>query len=206
MADSEAKIANIALRQLRASPIASLDDDSDEARLAKELFADARDFVLDAHPWNFAVRRQKLNQEATAPAFGFTYSFTLPTDPYCIRTLKLNGSDTFRADGDFFKVEGRSLLCEESTANLLYIARITDVLGFSPRFVQTLAGYLAAQMAYPLTGSSARSAAARDEYERMLRRARLIDGSEDYQDDAAPSPFIAERQGGGGFYSVNKQP
>lgn len=194
MATSEAKVCNIALRQLRAQRINDLSDASREGQLAQELFADARDCVMAAHPWNFALVRQALAKRATAPAFGFSATFALPVEPFCLRAWKLNGSlDSFRGDGELFKVEGRFILTDAGAANLLYIARITDVSLWSPGFVQALAAYLRWQMAYALTGSRGMEDSARAAFQDTLRKARAIDGVEDHPDDLPVSPFVAVR-------------
>ncbi|NQV79777.1 MAG: hypothetical protein HQ495_04440 [Alphaproteobacteria bacterium] len=194
MATSEAKICNIALRQLRAERVSSLDDPSREGQLCKELFADARDWVMSAHPWNFALARAALNREANAPAFGFSAAFALPADPYCLRAWKLNGTaDAFRADGDRFKIEGRKLLSDVGSANLLYIARVSDVVTWSPGFVQSFAAYLRWQMAYALTASRSVEETSRQVFNELMRKARAIDGAEDFADDIRVSPFVTAR-------------
>lgn len=191
MATSEAKVCNIALRQLRAERISSLDDPSREGQLCKELFDDARDWVMSAHPWNFALRRSVLSKETSAPAFGFTVSYALPSDPYCLRAWKLNGTaDAFAADGDRFKIEGRTLLTDVRPANLLYISRALDITAWSPGFVQAMAAYLRWQMAYALTASRSVEETSRQVFNELMRKARAIDGAEDFADDVRSNRFV----------------
>ena len=194
MATSEAKVCNIALRQLRAQRIADLSDASREGQLCQELFADARDWVMACHPWNFAMTRQTLAVQATAPDFGFSRQFAMPTSPFCLRAWKLNGTvDSWVHDGDRFKVEGRALLTDATEGKLLYIARVADVSLWSPGFVQALAAYLKWQMAYGLTGQRTVEADAEAAFNTTLRRARSIDQNEGDADDAPVSPFVAVR-------------
>lgn len=193
MATSDAKIVNIALRSLRAAPITSLANNSSEGQLAGELYPDARDAVTAAHPWNFAMRRRVLAVLASPPAFTFAYAYTLPTDPWCLRAYKLNGSDSRKADGDFFKIEGRDLVTDASPANLLYVARVTDVTTYSPWFVQALAAYLRWQMAYAVTGSRGEEETAAAAYARTMRKARAVDSAEDWLDEQPVSPMVTGR-------------
>ena len=80
-------ICNEALDLLGAATITALTQNSKEARLCNRNYELVRDSVLRAHPWNTAVTRKNLPQDATAPDFGFTYQYTLPTDPFCSRVL-----------------------------------------------------------------------------------------------------------------------
>ena len=58
-----------------------------------------------------------------------------------------------------FKIEnvathGRVLLTDEATANILYVARITDTNLFDAMFVDVLTQKLAVDLAYPVTNST----------------------------------------------------
>lgn len=188
MATSDTGICNIALRMLREQPITGLNDTANRAQMLNTIYADARDFCLAMHPWNFATRRKTLAQNLTPPDFGFQYAYALPASPYCLRVMTVNEGRT-----PTFKVEGRDLLTDDAAVDLLYIARITDVSTYSPGFVQMFATYLAQMIAYPLTGNQSRSDTLFEAWERMAGKARMLDGIEDVQDDAVVSPFVAIR-------------
>ena len=106
---TDVSICSNALRRLGDSPITSLTDDTERARLCNSFFTDARDTVLRTHPWNFSITRASLAQLSEAPAYGFSYMYALPTNPYCLRVLEMEYPDYI------FKIENDALgekICE----------------------------------------------------------------------------------------------
>lgn len=189
MATSAVEICNLALGILEEQRIMSLTDASEPARLCNLHYDEARDFVLRLHPWNFAVRRAKLSENAEVPAFGYTRSFKLPTDPYCLRVLAINEPD----HPPNWKVEGRDLLTDEAAVRLTYVARVVDATSYDAGFVQALSHFLAWKLAKPLTGSRSEAEMRREEFFVVLRSARGIDGMEDVQNPLPVSPFVVEQ-------------
>jgi len=114
-------ICNSALNQIGASNIISLTEDSKAARLCNQRYEFVRDATFRAHPWNSLTTRVALAPDTATPVFEFTQQFTLPTDPFCLRVLGLSDANIL------YRIEGRKLLCNESTIEMLYIARVTDV-------------------------------------------------------------------------------
>ena len=117
---SAVDIANSALNNIGASTINSLTEDSVAARIVNQRYVFVRDAVFRSHPWNCLVRRASLAQNSTAPTWGYTYAYNLPTDPYCLRVLRLE-----KLDLDY-KVEGRTIVSDEQTMKIKFIARVTD--------------------------------------------------------------------------------
>lgn len=62
MASNDYDIVNIALVRLGANTISSLAESTRNAVAANKVWANARDEVLEAHPWNFATRRAWLDE------------------------------------------------------------------------------------------------------------------------------------------------
>ena len=77
---TETTIINAALRRLGDKPITSRLDGSPAANAVNDLFDDARDALLRAHPWNFATTRVALMPSSTTPVYGFDYQYALPAD------------------------------------------------------------------------------------------------------------------------------
>jgi hypothetical protein len=178
-------ICNESLDLLGAATIIALTDNSKEARLCNRNFDLVRDAVLRAHPWNIAVTRKELAQDASAPAFGFTYQYTLPTDPYCLRVLSFWDSnvDNELAAYDsnvMYKIEGRKILSNEGTCNIIYIGRVTDTEQYDSLLSSTIAHRLAAKLAYNITGSGTIAQTMQALYEERLREAKSIDAMEGY--------------------------
>jgi len=166
-------ICNSALNQIGASNIIALTEDSKAARLCNQRYDFVRDATFRAHPWNSLTTRVALAPDTATPVFEFTQQFTLPTDPFCLRVLGLSDANTL------YRVEGRKLLCNESTIQMIYIARVTDVNQYDTLLIETLAAALAADLAYPLVGSSALGSNMYSLYQTKLTEARFVDATED---------------------------
>ena len=185
---TEVSICSNALRKLGDDPITSLSDDTERARLCNAFYASTRDSVLRSHSWNFAITRATLSKLTSTPAFDYASEFTLPTDPYCLRVLKMEYDDLE------FKVEGRKLLCNEETAKILYIGQIKDTAQYDPMFTEVLTARLAAELAYSITGSNSLTKQMWDIHDEKLKEARSIDGLEGFVDGIVADAFTSFRR------------
>jgi len=167
---SKISICNRALIYIGGNSISSIDEGSREANLCKAVFDDVRDEVLQMHPWDEARARQELAQLSDAPAFGYSYKYNLPTDPYCLKVLTLN-EDTY-GQSAAFTVEGRELLTDEDTAQITYTSRLTDPRKFSPLLATTIAAALGAAIALKLSTSTSLAETAFKFYIAKLAEAR----------------------------------
>ena len=129
-----------------------------------------RDAVLRAHSWNCAIKRATLAADTETPVFEFAYQFTLPAD--CLRVLQAEYLDTI------FRVEGRKIVSDESTINLIYVARIEDVNEYDTLLADTLATRLAAEIAYPVVASSSLAQNLLQAYKDKVSEARFVDATE----------------------------
>jgi hypothetical protein len=160
-----------------------------------------RDAVFRSHPWNCLIRRAELAQEIEAPAFGYTYQYQLPADPYCLRVLEFsNGSLSYPQDnmfsntgGPVFVIEGRKLLTDEGTARIKYIARVTDPQQYDASLIEALAARLAMEIAYAITGSTTVVQLASAIYDEKMREARFVDATEGAPQKLEASDFIEAR-------------
>ena len=148
-------ICNEAMDLLGAATITALTENSKEARLCNRRFVTVRDSVLRTHTWNVAVTRATLAQDTDPPAFGFTYQYSLPTDPYCLRVLSFWNSnvnnDVAAYDSNvMFKIEGRKVLSNEGTCSIIYISRVTDTELYDALLSSTIAHKLASETAYAI--------------------------------------------------------
>lgn len=188
-------ICNEAMDLLGAATITSLTQNSKEARLCNRNYELVRDAVLRAHPWNVAISRASLPQDSTAPAFGFLYQYTLPTDPYCLRVLSFwdNNVNNEVAAYDstvMYKIEGRKILSNEATCKIIYIGRVEDTEQFDSLLSSTIAHRLAAETAYAITGSSNVAQNMQALYELRLREAKSTDAMEGYPEQVVADTFI----------------
>ena len=82
-------ICNSALNMIGASNILALTEDSKAARICNQRYTFVRDSVFRSHPWNCLIRRVSLTPDSETPEFDFSHQYTLPTDPFCLRVLRL---------------------------------------------------------------------------------------------------------------------
>jgi hypothetical protein len=193
-------ICNIALSRIGHGQITDFDSDTTKAGdICRLQYPICRDTLLRMHPWNFAIKRVSLALSATTPVFEYTYAFAMPTD--CLKIVRTsweaNGwSNKDDATREFwaqpsipYRIEGGFLLCNDDTAIIEYVAKITDPAQYDAMFVDVLAQRLAAEIAMNLTDNQSFTKTAWDMYAIKLNEARTIDAQEgsarDIVDDSA---------------------
>ena len=164
------QICNGGLRILGAARITALTDSTESARILTDVYDMIQDEVLVSHPWNFAIKRVALVELDDAPTFKYAHAFQLPAD--CLRVIRMED------DEDIFERESDTLVTDEGTAKIKYIARITDTTKYTPAFVTTFSQRLAAEIAYPLTQSTTITEAMYKLYLSKLSTAKGIDAQE----------------------------
>lgn len=185
--DTAVTIVSQALRELGENGITALTEDSTAGRLANALYDKERRKELRAHRWNFAIKRVALAQFGTAPAFGYSYAYNIPSD--YLRVLEEQFHDTD------FKVENGKVLTDNGTFNLLYVADITDPTMFDADFVDVLVARMKWKMAYAITGSAAKEQQAKADYDTQVRDARSIDAQEGVPDSIESPALTSVRAG-----------
>lgn len=170
MAISETSICNMSLARIGAKRIASIDDGNNEAAQCREHYAPARDMLLRAHAWRFALSRAALSADTATPAFEWAYQFILPSD--CLRAVNL-----YEPDSEYV-IEGRRLLTDDSTANLVYIKKVTDPAQFDAAFVEALSLALASRLVMPLAQDKTLKQIIDQEFAESMSHARLVDEKE----------------------------
>jgi len=171
--NSNTEIANAALVEVGAATISNLDSDvTTHGDIVRRWYIHTRDSMLRQYTYNFALRRQTLSQDATGPDFEFTYSYSLPTDPYCLRALEMWNST------QEWKVEGRKLLTDLDGVNLKYIARVTNTVEFDDLFTDALVFKIAANIAMPIKRDKALADALANVAEFKTQTARTHDSQE----------------------------
>ena len=174
------EICNSALLQLGAQAITSLTENSKNGRLCNARYTTVRDSVFRSHPWNSLVKRQKLAADTTTPIYGFDFQFTLPAD--CLRVLFLDAYDSN------YKVEGRKILCNESSLFLVYVSQVTDPNEMDVLLRETISAALAADIAYSITANIAIAKQFSEKYQFKISEARHADASEGQNTDPTQGP------------------
>jgi len=170
---SDVTVANSALSLIGDQRIVSLTDDSEAAKAINANYDLIRDEVTAAHPWNCAIYRAEVASTSAAPTYGYTNTFNLPTDPWCLRVLEIQNFDH-----DEWVVEGRTFLVDASSVNIRYIKRITDAMEMSPGLVQAISARLAHAVCFRLTGDEDLRGRIWQYYAQVRKDARSTDGLE----------------------------
>ena len=157
-------------------------------------FDDVRDAVLRSHPWNVAITRKNLAADSATPAFGFSFQFTLPTDPFCLRVLSFWNSNVNNEVAAYdsnvmFKIEGRKILSNEDTCNIIYIGRVTDTEQYDSLLNKAISARLAAEIAYNITGSNSVASNMLTIYEARLKEAKGVDSMEGFPEQPQADDF-----------------
>jgi len=174
---SDVKICNIALRELHANTISTFTDtESLEAQLCNLYYPLARNFVLVAAPWNFAIKRSDtLAELGSVPNWGYTKAYSYPTD--CLRLLEINNElSGWRIELNDDDV--KTIVTNLSNLKVRYIKEITDPQQFSASFIFALSKYLKHLLAVPITGQQDKAQIALQEYQGFLTQAKTDDGQE----------------------------
>ena len=174
---SEVAVYNMALDMLEEGPVTAPSEDSRAARLLSRNYAQTRDEVLRAHPWNFALTRARLPALAEAPAFGWRRAFHLPPD--CLRVLPVVRGGGLNARPVAHEIEGGLVLTDEpAPLPVRYIRRIGDPGRFDALFARALAARLAVYTGHVITGKQSYIERVARIYSETLAEARLIDSLE----------------------------
>lgn len=175
MSITKIDIINAALIKAGCDIVSSLNQpNSRNARIAESIYDISRQEILRLHPWNFATERTALAALTDTPAFDYTYQYQLPAD--CLRVVRINIAESE------YKIEGRKLLTDDSTVNLIYIKDIEDTSLFDVMFRSTLIAKLAMEFCSSIRMDQTATNLLAQQFEMTLRKAKQIDGQEQTAD------------------------
>lgn len=177
-------ICNAALGLIGQNFITGLDDGTHTANQCNIFFLPARDACLRDHLWNFAQKRAALAQ-TTAPGSQWSYAYQLPAD--CLRVIALNAAAQRE-----WAVEGRTLVTNEPTVIILYIAKVDDVNLWDALFVDAFTILLASKLALAVAHDAGYSADLFKLYNLRLADAKAVDGQEQGATDPLGAPDLIE--------------
>ncbi len=175
MTPSEVSLCNIALNRIGVGEITALIDDTEAAKVCKNLYYNTRDTVLESKVWRFATARAVLTPTTEDTIYGWEYAFPLPSNTLSIITVDENITTEYRSQVKWQR-EGNRILSNESKIYLTYIKRISDTTLFSSGFTNALSLKLAAELATSLKANMKLRDQLLDEYERALHRAGVSEG------------------------------
>src|SRR3990167_183231 len=122
--DAPIELISRALIVLGAPSIVNRDDS--RLYMAEKIYETARDGLLKAHPWNFALSRGSTGGAAVTPPFEYSNSWSLTSgmSPACLKVLEVYDSSGVWSTTSW-RVESGNLLCNISEPKIKYIAKIT---------------------------------------------------------------------------------
>ena len=170
MATDAVGIANMALTLIGQEPILSLTEDNKDARFVNANYNNVRQQVLRAGRWNSATKRATLAVLATAPAWGFTRQFQLPSD-----FLRMGEAQEPK---EKWRIEGQLFLSDLTTVQITYVHDLTDVSIMEATLQDAIAAKLAAEICIALTGNRDLMRDVTAIYQAKLAEARYMDAQE----------------------------
>ncbi len=187
---TQVSICSNALLLLGGKTINAIDEGTDRASIAANLYPSVRDDMLRSHPWNCAVKRVILAPDAAAPAFDYGAQFTLPAD--WLKTISV-GADGYEVD---YKHESGKILADGTSLPLRYIFRNEVEATWDAMLVRAMELKMAAEMAYPITGSAAMADMMHNKLLQHMKSARAVDGQDDPPQTFGDFPLMQSRFGG----------
>lgn len=152
----------------------ALTDTSHKATIARARWPFTLDAVLRSHPWNCASELAVLAPLSTAPAWKYSFQYTLPTDPWCLRILEVD-----QLDSCDWQVFGRKIFTNQGTSiSIRYVKRITDYNEVDGALMDSLVDALASELAFAQIGSPEIAKLRQETFNAKNSWARTIDGQE----------------------------
>lgn len=192
---SDVGICNAALQKLGADRIASLAENSRNARSCAAAYERLRQAELRAHPWSFAISREQLAADATAPAFGRARAFPLPSD--FLRLLAPYPEQNLNSlDWVIESHAGAKCVMTNDSAplNVRYIQDVTDANRMDPLFREVLATAMALDMCEEITQSNTKKAGLKADYKDLIREARRVNAIEKTSEQPPDDEWLTVRQ------------
>ena len=183
---STVDICNFALSLLGQKLITTLNDQTAEALACRVQWKPLRNSILRQHKWNCVSKRARLNRILETPAFGYKYYYQLPSD--CVYAIKLD-------DGAFFEVEGRRLLTDSESANLIYNEANDGTSVYDATLSEALGYLLAASLCNPMTSSTTEAQRLHSIGMEKLKDAKAADAFEGKQRDPRGNRLIGIKNG-----------
>lgn len=187
---SEVGICNRALQKLGAKNIVSLGQDAPNAKTMNLAYEARRDALLQSHRWNFAIDREQLSADATAPEFGRANAFELPVT--CLRVIPPYPEENFN-DRDWI-IEGNKIYTNESAPlNVRFIRKVTDPNEMTPLFRETLAADLAYETCEQITQSNIKKADCKSDLKDKINEAKKTNAIESLPQEPPADTWLTAR-------------
>ncbi len=171
-------VANLAASILKVDGVANIDPPdtgSKFAKVANRWYDESRRDSLADHIWNFASTEVLLPADSSwTPIGAYGARYLLPAD--YLRVAWIGDENNPETD---YKIKNGYVYCNYSGALPFgYIFDQEDITKYSPKYIQTFARKLAANMAYDMTGNRTYATELDLKYVEYLSVATTVDGQE----------------------------
>jgi hypothetical protein len=153
MASSDINICSQALTLLRAEPISSFSDGTNESDICAQLYPDFIKSLFANYPWTFATKKARLNQETVTPVNEYQYVHIIPAEALLVWAVFNSGelNVTPVKDYDIYASDGaRRIYSNHSTLYADYTVYMAEG-NWPPYFTQFAIYAFAAHIAVALT-------------------------------------------------------
>jgi len=184
MAISKVSIANKALTEVGATPITSLDDDTNNARIVNRVYEISLKAILAECKWNFATVRKLLTVSTDTLEWydvGETIVYTKPSD--IIKIFGVSAPNTqWREEGDY-------IISDSVDIGISYVYYHDDRTKYSASFIEAFIDKLCSDIAYMIVNSQSLGNEYKALYEKVTLPKAMSDNSQvgkqqTMQDDA----------------------
>lgn len=156
-------LCNEALSLCNKDQMQSLGEGSQQSLSCSTLLPGIISRVLYERDWKCAKKRVRIAPDASAPAFGYSFQFTLPSD--FIRPCEVNAES--------WVLEGGKILSDEKPIDLIYIAFPDGPSNLNSELRAAIVYYLASEIALTLTSDTSMVSTYRTLAETEIARAKL---------------------------------
>lgn len=151
---SAVQFCNLALDEIPASPLVSMDDTTVAAQICRRQFPQALGEVMEAGHWDFARKTVRLTRIGEAKSQYWRYRFQMPAD--MAMPLSINAwfdgwaGEPFLTDSEEFSYSDGTVWAVSDDVVLEYITLNPSYARMSKTFERALALTLAARLAMPI--------------------------------------------------------
>tara|TARA_R110002167_G_scaffold124945_4_gene304716 strand:- start:9382 stop:9993 length:612 start_codon:yes stop_codon:yes gene_type:complete len=197
---SEIDVVNMALSRIGANTISSVDDPTNEARLAKLELDQSKSSLLRQANWNFATKWQVMYVTADVVVFpDFKYIFSLPVDYIRVQAMKYPTSTVASGELrsiDRWNITGRYLGTDVESPLMRYTNNAG--IGFwDDMAIEALVWRMAANLSSTLSRSETTRAYAAQQFMMAYQLAQNVDGKEKVLDRVTTDGrLLSARRGG----------
>ena len=188
---SKLEIINNGLMKVGLPLAASLQDADYNASI---IFDKVAKEALRSFAWGFATVYAKLSASSSAPAHGFSHSYSMPSD--CLRVLDVRMADDLRAPKARFSISGRLIYANVTPCHVRYIKNMASSPDDWPEdFGDAVSCKIAAEICCLSAQTATMVPGLLQMYQISLAQAQAIDSTETNERVPLDESILATREG-----------